>query len=104
MLVICCVVQRFFAEPITNKSNRVIAPVVDSEGKHSGESRETPLSPLLEGVQNNLRVGLRSELVSSMNELLTQRLKIVGFSVVDDPQVLIGIRHRHVPRLRKVDD
>jgi hypothetical protein len=43
-------------------------------------------------------------LVPGTNKLLAQRLKVVGLPIVNDPDILFGIAHRHMAGSRKVYD
>src|SRR5207248_8687144 len=77
-------------------TEKYLAPalVQDGEGEHATQPMHTLGSPRLPGGKDDLRVGARAESRAACLELLAQRRKVVDLAVEDDPDRVVGVRHR----------
>jgi hypothetical protein len=82
-LCVATVVQWFDTQPIACQKQNPIANVPQSKGEHPGKAIHTALSPLGVGLEDNLRIAVREEVMTLGTEGLT-KLRIVIDSPVED--------------------
>src|SRR5262245_27197487 len=93
------IIQRLFAEAVSYRCDRVGLLVIDGEGKHPHKPVEARLTPLFEGMQHDLSVGLGVECVPASDQFLPQFSEIVDLPIVDDPPTLPVVTHGHMASL-----
>ena len=104
MVALLAVVQRLLAEPVAHQSERLARPMIDREGEHADEAVERPDAPFPKRVQHDLGIGLRAEAAAALDQLAAQLAIVVDLTVVDDPPVALGVRHRHAAGRAQIDD
>ena len=85
-----------FTISIAGQDQRPRSRVPDREPKHTVESRETGIAPLLVSVNDHLGVGLGVKLVSESLELGAQLAKVVNLAVEHRLQRAVFVVHRLV--------
>jgi hypothetical protein len=89
--------EGLLAEAIPGQEELLRLFIPDDKGKHSPKSFHAALAKLLVEMDNNLRVGLCSENMAFLLQLLPQALVIVDFAVVDNPDGLVLVTERLMP-------
>src|SRR5574341_970419 len=98
------VVQGLDAEPVPYQDEALALAVIDGEGEHPVKPPHTLRTPLLVGVQDDLRIGARTEHVAEGLQLALKGAEVVHLPVVRDPDRPCLITHRLVSQGGEVQD
>ena len=100
------VVERLDADAVADQPERLLASVPDGDGEHAPEAMQAVDAPLLEGVEDDLRIGVvRGPGVTPERfELRADLGVVVDLAVEDDAQAAVLVGHGLVRRVAQVDD
>src|SRR5579871_554841 len=92
------IIQRLDPQAVAGREQLSLAEIVDRESEHAIQLLQAVFSPQLIGVEQYLSVAGRAQLHALCLQLKGDFLVVVNFSIEDDPQVALLIRHRLMAR------
>src|ERR1041384_3997146 len=89
---------------ITNEIEGAFTIIPQRKREHSIQTLQTRFTPFSPSLQQNLCIGLRSELMTFGDQLLTQLAIVVDLAVENDDESIVMREHRLVTGAARVDD
>ena len=87
------VVERLHTAAVPRQQEFAFPPVPEREGEHAVEAGKGVLSPLRQGLQHDLRVGVRAEAPAVPLQLPPQCAEVVDLAVVGEGETPVSALH-----------
>src|SRR6266536_1323015 len=87
------VVERFFACTVSRQEETFACSIPDGEAEHAMEVSHALYTIFFVGVNYRLRVAVRMEAMSFLNQCFAHRLVISDLAIEDDPDISCFIAH-----------
>jgi hypothetical protein len=97
-------VERLDAQPVAGEHETSGPALVQREREHPVEVVDAPCTPPVVGLEDHLRVRVRTEPVTDRLELRPQLPVVVDAPVEDDGEPELVVQHGLCPGLRQIDD